>query len=94
MRLALIASPVPLALVAIALAATRAARRWPRVIGLLAMTGYVLSLFALDAVASFSVRTSSISPALFAWLPTATLLLLAGVTARVVLKPNPRSTLA
>jgi len=88
-RLALIASPVPLALLALALAATRAGRRRPVAIGLCATAGYIVASYRLHREASrFLAFVPVVAAGLFAWLP---LLLIAVLAIGALRTIGPRA---
>lgn len=95
-RLALIATPLPLSIIALAIAASRAGRRWPLLAGTAAFTVYVLLVPPIYEALSVEMnRFTSWPTLLLAWLPQLLLGLLALACYRsaIATPPNAWTTL-
>jgi lipopolysaccharide export LptBFGC system permease protein LptF len=82
LRIALISAPLPLGVLALALASTPLGRRRPWLIGTSAVIAYICALFPMYVAAEALVRASALPPWLLAWLPTACIVALAATAAR------------
>jgi hypothetical protein len=82
MRFALSAAAVPLALLAIAFTLTRPGRRHPLVTGMVSVGIYIGVLFGFEhSVARPLLLGTATAPGTIAWIPNATLVLMAGIVA-------------
>jgi hypothetical protein len=95
-RIALICAPLPLGLLALALAATPWGRRRPVGTGTTALAFYLIALFSMGLFARAVMRASPMPPSVLAWLPTAVIILLSSIIGRrrwhsPVLADAPRS---
>ncbi len=77
LRMALIAAPLPLGLLALALTGTRFGRRRPWLVAVVGLAGYLLMLFPLDLAARTLIQRTALPPALLAWFPMIVIALLA-----------------
>jgi lipopolysaccharide export LptBFGC system permease protein LptF len=82
-RLALSAAAMPLALLALALALTRAGRRRPYVMSAVSVGAYIAILVVFERVVVRRLLFGTIDVGTIAWIPNATLVLLAGCIAAV-----------
>lgn len=80
-RIALTVSPLPFALLALALVRTSLARRWPRLTGLAGIGFSLFVMFPLELLGETMAASSRAPAALFAWLPIVAVLALAAVIA-------------
>lgn len=76
-RLVLICAPLPLGILALAISRSTRGRRRPWAMGLAAVLGYAFGFFPLLHGARMLMRSSSLSPVLFAWTPILLLAILA-----------------
>jgi hypothetical protein len=90
LRIALICSPIPIAVLALVLGSTRLAGRHPVAVGLAAMSGYLALLFVLDGAGPAVSRARGFPLAVFAWLPATLLVMTAVMIARAATRwPRP-----
>jgi len=78
-RVALICAPLPLAVLGLGLAASRAGRRWPIATGLSGTMLYSVVMPSTSLAAWLLLRDSVVSPILIAWIPNAVMLMLAAL---------------
>jgi hypothetical protein len=90
LRIALIVAPIPILVLAAGLGSTPLARRRPWMLGIGSMTAYLVSVFALDTFCGAIAAATAVPPVVFAWLPTAALLVGAAAISRGASPADPR----
>jgi hypothetical protein len=88
LKYALGAIALPLGIVAIALARSGHGRRRPILLGAMCVIAYILAMFPLASAAELLMgRYPALPAGLFAWLPTAVVLLIAAAVSRLAPRP-------